>query len=154
MDGLKIIKYVLCRCEKWQWRGVEVKPFESTSIGDIAFLLLIFFIITSSFILKQGIFFSLPSKTGSVKVEKENIIEVYPLNRGFQYNDRVMDRKEMKELLAEESRASSKKILLIKMGQDIRYERLVDTMSLARETGISKMSLKNVEEEEEPGEEK
>ena len=37
---------------------------------------------------------------------------------------------------------SEKSILVIHMKPDVRYERLIDTLSVARETGISKVSLK------------
>ena len=76
----------------------EHLPFEATSIGDLAFLLLIFFIVTGSFMLRQGIFFSLPSNTsGAVYVEPSNIINVQPATEGFIVDGVFVSREKLKE---------------------------------------------------------
>lgn len=146
MDKTKVIWSILRRREFLR-RHREERPFDSSSIGDMAFLLLIFFIVTGSFILRQGIFFSLPSKTaGSIKLAQKDIIEVYPRNQGFLLNGRVIDRSEFKDKLIAHKKISSEGVLIIKMKKDVKYDRLVDTLSVARESNVTKVSLKNAEE--------
>jgi len=118
---------------------------DSSSIGDIAFLLLIFFIVTSSFILRQGIFLSLPSKnSSSVKVEKSSIVEVVPQNDGFIVDGNFLDRNNFKNLLTYDYKKMSEIIMLVRMKDDVKYDRLVDTLSVAKEVGIKRISLKGI----------
>ena len=124
--------------------------FESSSIGDLAFLLLIFFIITGSFLLRQGIFFSLPSADGgSIRIEEKRFVEVYPRNEGFEFNDELVSREILKGSLAGKIEEVSEPVLIIHMGERVKYDRLVDTLSLAKEAGITQVSLKNINGDEE-----
>ncbi len=143
-DNTKLVLRLLKRHEK-KWRTEEQRPFDSTPMGDVAFLLLIFFIVTTSFILREGIFFSLPSKTaGTVKLDENLIVDVYPQETGFKYNDALYSRKDFKAFIKKQINEYPKSVMVIKMRPDIRYERLVDTMSIAMETGLRRVSLKNV----------
>lgn len=146
MDSNSIILKILHRREKKRLTS-EHKPFETSSMGDLAFLLLIFFIVTGSFVIRQGIFFSLPSQTaGSVKLDEKQIIEVYPLNNGYQHNGEVLNRDEFTKVLVDRRNKISSLVLIIFMKPKVKYDRLVDTLSLAQETGIKRVSLKNVVE--------
>ncbi len=119
---------------------------DSSSIGDIAFLLLIFFIVTSSFILRQGISLSLPSKNSAPMKVKENMVfEVIPTEKGFIIDGEFNDRESFKNKLVEEFKKSKDIILLVKMNKGIRYDRLIDALSVAKETGLrNKISVKNL----------
>jgi len=140
------IKYRLIKRAQIQKSTHVNGMFESSSIGDLAFLLLIYFIVTASFILRQGIFFSLPSKTaGSVRVEENQVIDVYPENTGFRYDERLLSRNDFKKVVAARKEKEQRSILMIHMKPDIAYDRLVDTLSIARETGLKKISLKNAD---------
>jgi biopolymer transport protein ExbD len=118
--------------------------FESTSIGDMAFLLLIFFIVTGSFVLRQGIFFSLPSKSASpVRVDESRIVETWPDNNGFIVEGKTFSRELFKEMMKERTAAVEQTVLIINMKENVRFERLVDTLSVAKESGVKNVSLRN-----------
>jgi len=143
MNKQYIITKIIRQREK-QKQKLEQKGFDTSSIGDLAFLLLIFFIVTASFIVRQGIFFSLPSKNSrSIKIEKSQIIEVYPLNEGFLYNGKIIQRKELKNTLRNIIKQYAKPVVFIRMKPDVRYEKLVDMLSICRELGIKRISLKD-----------
>jgi biopolymer transport protein ExbD len=123
------------------------RPFESSSIADLAFLLLIFFIVTGSFVLRQGIFFSLPSRSaGSIRLEEKQILHVQPEMSGFRFNGDVLNRDAFERVLRDRYQASPGSVLLIHMGSSVTYDRFIDTLSVAKEAGIGRVSLKNVEE--------
>ncbi|MBN1533151.1 MAG: biopolymer transporter ExbD [Spirochaetes bacterium] len=143
MDKATLIRRIVQRRARGK-RLSEHTPFESVSIGDIAFLLLIFFIVTSSFVLREGIFFSLPSRNSTtVRLTEDQIAEVAPADDGFSYRGKVLSRetfvREMKEFI----RGDRTRVLIIAMAPDVKYDRLVDTLSVARETGIRRVSVKN-----------
>ena len=145
MDDTRII-YKILRRRALRKKELEAKHFDSTSIADLAFLLLIFFIVTSSFIIRQGLFFSLPSRSsGTVRVDENRIAEVFPIDSGFLYEEKVMQRDEFKSSLKKHRLKEPETILLIRMAPEIKYKRLVDAMSVARELGIERISLKNAE---------
>ena len=117
---------------------------DSTAIGDMAFLLLIFFIVTSSFILRQGIFLSLPSaQSSAIKMDKSRLVEIYPESDGFTYNEKRINRAQLAEVLTRQKEEFTDSVVIIRMKPEVKYDRLIDTLSLARETGLNRVSLKN-----------
>lgn len=137
---------LILRRKKRGRRSGGAAKFEAISIADIAFLLLIFFIVTGSFILRQGVFFSLPSETAaSIKIDEKEMIDIYPLNSGYRFQGRDVGRETVYEALRVLRKENGNIILIIRMASDVKYERLVDALSIARETGIKRVSLKNAE---------
>ena len=145
---MKAIDYIRRRSTKEKKRMKEDFQFESTSIGDMAFLLLIFFIVTGSFVLRQGIFFNLPSKTASaVRVDEKNIVDVFPDNKGFIYGGEILNRENFKSKLQSQIQSNDKTIVVINMDKKVKYDRLIDTISVAKEIGVKEVSLKDFEDE-------
>lgn len=145
MNKKVLVLRILDRCTRRK-RSMEYKPFESSSIADLAFLLLIFFIVTGSFILRQGIFFSLPAPdAGATRIDPKLIVELYPRNSGYLYKGVQLDREKISEMLVNRKRANPETVLLIMMKKSVRYDRFVDALSLARETGIQRVSLKEMD---------
>jgi biopolymer transport protein ExbD len=141
-DKSVILKYLSNRRKVRKGR-MEFTLFESFSIGDLAFLLLIFFIVTSSFILREGIFFSLPSNSGSaVRVDSKQILDVYPENSGFRIDDKLMARDEALEAFSAHKKNVDDAVVIIHMKDGIIYDRFIDTLSLAKETGIGRVSIR------------
>jgi biopolymer transport protein ExbD len=123
----------------------DEKFFESSAMGDLAFLLLIFFIVTSSFMIRQGIFFSLPSNTaGVVRLTDDQIMEVSPQNSGFLYRGMIVERGFFLDTMKSQMKQDHNKVLIIAMGSTVKYDRLVDTLSVAKEAGIRRVSLKQM----------
>ncbi len=115
-----------------------------SSIADVAFLLLIFFIVTSSFALNEGIFFQLPSASaGTTRVDKDELFEITPEESGFLVAGELCDNRRLDELLKLKLKEKPKVIAVIYMNPDIRYERLVDALSLVKTNGVTKVSVKN-----------
>jgi len=145
MDRNIIISRIMNRRKRLSDSRKEGSMIDSSSMGDMAFLLLIFFIVTSSFILRQGIFFSLPSpKSGSVKLFDNQIVEVFPENSGFTIKGNPISRDELILRLKEQREINKESVVIIKMKDNVKYDRLVDTLSVAKESGIYRVSLKNV----------
>lgn len=134
--------WLLCK-QKPQQKQSRLIEFDTTPIADLSFNLLIFFIVTASFIIRQGVFLSLPSlSAGTVKVEAKQVIEIYPQNNGFIVEGKPLDRKQLLQYLSLKKSQINEPISIVYMKSDIKYERLVDTLSAIRESGLSKISLK------------
>jgi biopolymer transport protein ExbD len=125
-------------------RGYNDLQFDSTSIADLSFNLLIFFIVTASFMLRQGIFLSLPSAASAVvKVEEKQIFDIYPQNDGFVFEGEKKTRTEIMTLLKLRKDSVKDTIAVIHMKPDVVYDRLIDSLSLVKESGVVKVSLKD-----------
>lgn len=128
---------------KPQQKQSRLIEFDTTPIADLSFNLLIFFIVTASFIIRQGVFLSLPSlSAGTVKVEPSQVIEIYPRDNGFIADGKALDRKALLQYLTVRKSQTKEAVSIIYMKPNIKYERLVDTLSAIRESGLSRISLK------------
>ncbi len=131
----------------WGYRGQERLP-DATPMGDLSFLLFIFFIVTGSFILREGIYLSLPSKNAArVQVSEDRVMEVWPQGEGFLFGGTLLTRVEFLNEMKRQASKDGGKTLIVWMRDDVGYERMVDTLSVAREAGIGKVSLQNCGEE-------
>ncbi len=150
MRGREKLKWFLAT-EKRRWRvrpGEERFP-DTTPLGDLSFLLFIFFIVTGSFLLREGIYLSLPSKNAApVRVSEDTVIEVWPQNEGFLFGGKILPRVAFLDEMKRKASKESGKTLIVWMSDDVGYERMVDTLSVAREAGIGKVSLQNCGEEQ------
>lgn len=118
--------------------------FDTTSIGDISFLLFIFFIVTSSFILREGIFLSLPSaRSSAVRLAPEQVLEMKPEDEGFRVGTHLLSREAFAAELRRFKDSGPDRVLVIRMSLRVKYDRLVDALSVAKETGMRKVSLQN-----------
>ena len=127
-------------------RKSQTTCFDATPMGDLSFLLFIFFIVTSSFILRQGIFFSLPSPAGGVvRIDPSRAVEVYPVERGFMVDSHLLSRAEFAEKLRTSLDDKRERVLIVHMAPSVLYDRFVDTLSAARETGWKRISLHNMD---------
>jgi len=127
-------------------KETRIGLFDATSMGDLSFLLFIFFIVTSSFILRQGLFFSLPSANGDVvKIDASRTLEVYPVADGFMVASKLLSRDEFTGELAASLDDKKEKVLLVHMAPSVAYDRFVDTLSVASETGWKRISLHNMD---------
>ncbi|MDH5720038.1 MAG: biopolymer transporter ExbD [Spirochaetia bacterium] len=130
--------------KKAYWRERNFHDVDSSSVGDLAFLLLIFFIVTGSFILRQGLFLSLPSEnSSSVRVEEKLIFEVSPLEDSFEHEGNFLTREELASQILKRKEETPGLILIVIMKKNISYNRFIDTLSVAKEIGIKKISIKN-----------
>ncbi len=117
---------------------------ETSAIGDIAFLLLIFFIVTSSFMMKQGIFLSLPSLSEApARISESGIFEIMPLEKDYMVDGSVLSGVSVLEKLTERHRENQDLVYLIRMAPYIKYKRLIDALSIARRAGVEKISIKD-----------
>jgi len=130
--------------KKAYWRERQFHDVDSSSVGDLAFLLLIFFIVTGSFILRQGLFLSLPSENASSQRVEENLIfEISPLEESYEHEGKLFSREELSAQIMKRKEENPDLIIVVFMKKNISYNRFIDTLSVAKEAGIKKISIKN-----------
>jgi biopolymer transport protein ExbD len=122
----------------------ENKPltiFSYSSLTDIVLLLLVFFLLTSSFIITEGIKVTLPEAQNTTASEQDQIV-VALLNDGrmFINNEEVaVDR--FGAVLKERLTNPEKQIIILSSDRDVPLERAVFVMDEAKGVGASKFFI-------------
>jgi biopolymer transport protein ExbD len=106
---------------------------------DIVFQLLIFFMLTSSFIMQPGIRVNLPKAVTSEIVEEKQIIIVISSEGVVYVNENVFTIGELKSYLSKKNISS--KPILIKADKRASLGRVVEIWDLCREMGIDKVNI-------------
>ncbi len=115
-------------------RQIDIAP-----LIDMIFQLLIFFMLTSSFVMQPGIKVNLPKAVTSEVVQYENI-EVMVSGENVTYiNGKVVTTQELKKMFKEV--ANRKQAVLIKSDRRASLGRVVEIWDIARDLGITQVNI-------------
>ena len=113
-----------------------------TPMVDVVFLLLIFFMISTTFVESPGISIKLP-EASSQSVEREpQELKIYLSRDGdVYYLDRKISINDYKGLLAEHRSNADTTTILLLADQESRHGKVVTLMDLARDAGFVKLAI-------------
>lgn len=114
---------------------------EMTPIIDCVFLLLIFFMVTSSIIKDPGIQVKMPSaKSSEAQPDKDLIITIREDNALF-LNEKQVAKENLYKTLRELNKQKKRDFLILRGDEKINYGVLIEVMDIARLAGIANVSL-------------
>ena len=113
-----------------------------TPMVDVVFLLLIFFMISTTFVESPGISIELP-EASSQPVEREPQEIKISLSRegDIYYQDRKISIADYREILAENRSNAKNTTILLLADKESRHGKVVTLMDLARDAGLSKLAI-------------
>ena len=116
--------------------------FNAISLTDIIFLLLIFFLLSSTFIVQPGIKVELP-KTTSMDISAEKSIVVTITADGSLYlNDRRVSRANLGVQIQQRLHSAvGQPIIVIRGDRRITLEQAVEVMDLAKKAGAERFDI-------------
>jgi biopolymer transport protein ExbD len=117
-----------------------------TPLVDVIFLLLIYFMLTSSFIMQPGIKIKLPEAATTEKVEKEEIVVSVSEEGVIFYQDRPVTIEFLAEILSRKVRNRKDLTLVIKGDKGAMHGRIVSVMDKARKAGVNKIAIATMPE--------
>lgn len=106
---------------------------------DVVFLLIIFFMLTSSFVRLPGITVKLPKAVTSEALEERNVIITITSDGEIFFNEEAITLEELAPELVEA--AKTERPILIKADQKSSLGSVVGVWDLCRKSGISKVSI-------------
>ena len=106
---------------------------------DVIFLLLVFFMLTSSFIFQPGIKINLPKALTSEVIQKENLIIIITENDALYINERPVGTEELSSRLKIAAREA--RPILIKADRGVPLGKVVEIWDLCRREGIQKINI-------------
>ena len=122
-------------------RTLEAGKLDIAPLVDVVFLLLIFFMLTSSFINPTGISINVPRSSAVEPQEKRNPVVSISKDEKVYWEDRPIAWKDLRERMASGRKARPGGGLIIKADRETRHGRVVDVMTLARETGWKRLAV-------------
>jgi len=106
---------------------------------DMVFQLLIFFMLTSSFVMQPGIKINLPKAVTSEIVKFEKIEIVVSSENVTYFNSKVVSTNELKNLLKQA--AKRQQPILIKADSRASLGRVVEIWDICRDLGITQINI-------------
>ncbi len=121
----------------------------TASMADIAFLLLIFFLVTTVFAEDRGLSLVLPEQqTEEVEVNPKNIITFYvvgdgvvELRRGDSPDKQTLNYDQIEAVTRQELAANPKLIVALKTAPEANYVDMVNALDEVKLAGASRISL-------------
>lgn len=111
--------------------------FSVSSLTDIIFLLLIFFLLTSSFIVRPGIEVQLPSAEQSQAKAEEQIVLSITSSGLYFINEKKMSLQEMAAQLSVLLDENKEKTIVINADKNVSLQSTVEVMDIAKNIGAS-----------------
>ncbi|MEO0263268.1 MAG: biopolymer transporter ExbD [candidate division WOR-3 bacterium] len=132
-------------------RKIEEPEIPTASMADIAFLLIIFFMLTTIFSRAKGLKMVLPEKsTEIVKIKSENMmrISINPEGKIF-IDDAITETPiyEIKNTIKERMKENPKLVVLIKTNISAPYNRMIEVYDEVLQGGADKVALQSIKGE-------
>ena len=132
---------------------------DMTPMVDVAFLLLTFFMLTTTFAKSNTMEINIPPETGEVSIAERNVMTLRVPGDGFAYwslgetaphRTQLYDQtaggvavlsKDVRQLLQQQSAANKKLVIVVKISEKAKYRSLVDIIDELNLLKIDRFSL-------------
>jgi biopolymer transport protein ExbD len=112
-----------------------------TPMLDVVFIMLIFFIVTASFVKESGIEISRPGASTAVRKEKGNILIAISANDQIWMNRRQVDPRALRANIELAHAENPQGAVIIQADKAAKTGLLVQVMDAARSAGVKDISL-------------
>ncbi len=119
----------------------EDNELDLTPMLDVVFILLIFFIVTTSFVKETGIDINRPSATTAEKKSKGNILIGINANGEIWIDNREIDIRAVRANIQQLKARYPQSSVIIQSDQDARTGKLVKVMDQVRLAGVQNISI-------------
>ena len=123
---------------KRRFKGGEIP---TSSMADIAFLLLIFFLVTTTIDIDKGLGLVLPAEGETIEIKKKNILNCLINSSGMVLlGGEPVNLKDVSHIVKEKLRENNKLIISVKTHEKTRYKdyvAIIDQLKIAEATRIS-----------------
>lgn len=121
------------------------------SLGDIAFLLLIFFMVTTIFRKETGLPVELPRAEAAEKVKQELVANIFINRKGLiSIDDRLINVQDISAVVAQKLQANPLLVIAFKADNQTPYKVVSDTMEELKEVNALRVSF-NAKQDMSPG---
>ena len=115
--------------------------FSLSSLTDIVLLLLVFFLLSSTFIIQPGIKVSLPEAETSDEVLDKSITVTIAKEGLYYLNDKQVSLNELGANLNSMFKTNSDEVIVLKADKDVTVNQLVEVWDICKKVGFSVFNL-------------
>ena len=119
----------------------EESSVDITPMLDVVFIMLIFFIVTATFIKEAGIEVDKPAAATAVVQEKANILIAIDANDAVWINRRQVDIRSVRSIIERLHAENPKGTVVIQADRESRNDMLVQVMDASRRAGVYDIAL-------------
>lgn len=115
--------------------------FNFSSLTDIVMLLLIFFLLTSSFVTTKGLDVVLPDAVNTEKHQDERLFVSVDAEEKISLNENPVTREDLPGLIAAEVQADSMAVVVLRADKELPYRVIVEMLDLIKGAGATRFFL-------------
>ena len=120
----------------------EESRFDLTPLVDVVFLLLIFFMLSTTFIVAPGIKVKLPkSSSTDISREKKEVRVVMAKDNKIFVQQKLVSIEELGKYLKKAARESREGMVIIQADERVPHGKVVEVMDVAKTAGFSKLAI-------------
>tara|TARA_Y100001970_G_C14188075_1_gene833743 strand:- start:1080 stop:1481 length:402 start_codon:yes stop_codon:yes gene_type:complete len=121
-----------------------IQEINSSSMADIAFLLLVFFLVTTTISMDKGISLVLPSEGNELEVNKKNIINILMNESGkILMDDAPTKLKALKSIIEKRLANNPNLIFSVQTHPRTKYQDYLNVLDQLKEAKATKISIAN-----------
>lgn len=110
-----------------------------TSLVDILFILIIFVLVSTTFLEQPALNIELPkAKSAGLEDVQELVVSVSKDGKIF-LNNRLIDKKELEHLLQAELKKDKNQPVVLRADKDVFYGLVIEVMDIMRSSGVKKL---------------
>ncbi|MCY3545530.1 MAG: biopolymer transporter ExbD [Gemmatimonadetes bacterium] len=124
----------------------------SSSMADIAFLLLIFFLVTTTFPKDKGLAILLPESESEVEVSQKNILHIIVtptgavnIRRGESQQEQTVRPDDVESIWRQDVAQNENLIAAVKTDPNAPYRFMIDVLDALQSAGAERISLQLLE---------
>ena len=120
----------------------ETPRVDLTPMVDVVFLLLIFFMISTTFVEAPGISIKLPESASQQRKQEPEEVKVYLSREGNIFlGEERLEQEELRRRLKDYGNRAAEMTFLLLADEDALHGKVVSLMDMARETGFEKLAI-------------
>jgi biopolymer transport protein ExbD len=125
-----------------QKRDADDSTLDMTPLVDVVFLLIIFFMLSTTFIVVPGLRIDLPTAASQkVSVEKHKVVLSVDRNGILYFDQDPVDEDTMVRLLKQAALENPLILVLMKGDRNSKYGRNVDLLDMVRKAGLNRIAI-------------
>ncbi len=115
---------------------------ELTSLIDVIFMLVLFFLITTTFASAPGFKVDLPKSSASdITRDRKDLTISIAQDRSIAINQKYVTDDELKDRLYEEAQLNPATLVIIQADQSVSHGKVVQVMDLAKQAGLNHLAI-------------
>lgn len=121
-----------------------------TPMIDVVFQLLLFFMVTTTFVSSPGIEVDLPKSSADVVLGDDDDVDIWMTADGALFVDEVaMTTDTLLALFKRKAEANPSTLVVIKADEGVEHGRVVGVMDMARSKGLTRLAIATAANEDE-----